>query len=133
MRHRAGQSARAGPVRRIKGICTPTLAALAAALPPGTSTRAGRSPGPKGASASVDGGRHAIAAHTSYGGEAAARARLGTARRRACTPTLAAVAAAWSPKGALARLGTARRRACTPTLAAVAAAWSPEGARARLG
>jgi hypothetical protein len=41
---------------------TPTLAASlansAAALPPWTSTRAGRSPGSKSASASVDGGRH---------------------------------------------------------------------------
>src|SRR5205823_5386528 len=51
---------------------TPTLAADAAALPPGTSTRAGRSPGPKGASASMDGGRHAIAARGNGRDEAAA-------------------------------------------------------------
>jgi hypothetical protein len=45
---------------------TPTLAANtteAAALPPGTSRRAGRSQGSKSAPASVDGGRHRDAAH----------------------------------------------------------------------
>ena len=45
---------------------TPTLAAVqneAAALPPGTSMQAGRSPGAQRAAASVDGGRHEVATH----------------------------------------------------------------------
>jgi len=53
---------------------TPTLAAKeseAAALPPGTSTRAGQSQGSKSASASVDGGRNDIAAPGQFRDEAA--------------------------------------------------------------
>src|SRR5207248_5708002 len=65
---------------------TPTLAAsvanAAAALPPKTSMRAGRSPGAKRASASVDGGRNKTASRRHWRNEAGRHSRLGAALRR---------------------------------------------------